>query len=196
MWKKIAKALGLSTEEMTDDNAVDQIIAAIKDMKKAHKDELKEAKKAKKASLEDEGVKELVDAEVEKQAKEIKAALVKGEKKDADPMLVKLTGDNRKMKLDQLVAACLLTPDIRKKIDEKYGENEAIAASLKDGDDGSDFDFLVGILAENDPVTLTEKSGAQIIKAALKDPNRGPGTKDEDNPLLKDATRRAEATKS
>ena len=187
MWKKIAKALGLETDKITDENATEKILAGIKEMKQAHKDEVKEAKKAaKKASIEDEGVKELVDAEVAKQTKDIKATL-SGTKKDADPMLVGLTVDNRKMKLDSLFGACRITPDVRKDIEARFGTKDVIAASLKAGENGDIFDFMCGILSKNDPVTLVEKTGAQVKKAALKKPE---AIKDEDSPLLQDVARR------
>lgn len=199
MWKKIAKALGLSddaVEKITPENAEDKITAAIKDLKSKHEEALKEAKKASvKAALESEDNKETVDEfvkeRVDTEVAEIKASLGGGERK-VDPMTLGLIVDNRKMKLDALVSAGRLTPAARKKVDERFGAKDVIAASMKKGENGESFDFLAEILLANDPLVLAEQTGAQVIKASLVDPNKG-GTKDEDNPLLKDAGRRAEA---
>ena len=194
MFKKIAKALGLETADLTAENSEAKILDGIKALKEAHKAELKEASKPKKASLEDPETKELVEAEIEKATTEVRASLKITEPKDADPVMVGLVETNRRMILDAAVAASRITPDVRKEIETKYGENKAIAASLKKGDAGDSFEFLMSILTKNDPIKLAEQTGAQVIKASLADPNKGQ-LKDEDNPLLKDADKRIAASK-
>lgn len=89
-----------------------------------------------------------------------------------DPMLVKLAADNRRMKLDSLVAAGRITPAVRDKLAETYigKENGALTVALSRGDDGSQFDALVAALAENKPVPMGELSGPQLPGIALGNP--------------------------
>lgn len=193
MWKKIAKALGLSDEDaakITPENAEDKITAAIKKLKELHQEALKEAKKASvKASIDSDEVQEEIKKQVDQKTDEIKASL-SGANRTVDPAMVGLIEDNRKMKLDALVSAGRITPNARKKLEERFGTKDAIAASLKKGDSGESFDLIADVLKENDPIILAEQTGAQVIKAALHNQNKGE-TKDEDNPLLKDADKRA-----
>lgn len=195
MWKKLAKLLGMSAEDMedlSDDNGMSKISAAIKALKDAHKTELKEAKKGNvKATLEDEDVKTEIKTEVDKQVTEIKASL--GKPKEVDQLVVGLMVDNRRMRLDSLISAARLTPHSRKKIDVRYGEKDAISASMKIGENGDVFDFWTDVFAGNDCIELAEKTGAQVIAATLNKP--GDKVSDENNPLLKDAARRVEAAK-
>jgi len=106
--------------------------------------------------------------------------------------MVALVADNRRMKLDALVAASRITPELRKRIDERFGEKEAIAASMKAGRNGEEFDFMVELLKDNDPVVLAEQTGAQVVKASLtKTASEDKGAE----ALLKNAEARAEAAK-
>jgi len=186
MWKKIAKALGLSDESLekiTDENGADKVLAAIKDMKAAHKKEIDDLKAAHKEDVDKE----------KKATKEVKASLdaLSGDK-PVDDTMVALVADNRRMKLDALVAASRITPELRKRIDERFGEKEAIAASMKAGRNGEEFDFMVELLKDNDPVVLAEQTGAQVVKASLtKTASEDKGAE----ALLKNAEARAEAAK-
>lgn len=186
MWKKIAKALGLSaedTEKITDENGIDTILSAIKDMKAAHKKEVDDLKATHKEEI----------SNAKKAHKEVKASLdaLTGEK-EIDETMVSLVEDNRKMKLDALVSASRITPEIRERIEKRYGVKEAIAASMKAGRNGEDFDFMVEVMKDNDPIKLTEQTGAQVITASLEKPRE---KSDVSDVLIEDARKRAESAK-
>lgn len=95
--------------------------------------------------------------------------------KPLDPLVVKVVGENRVMKLDALVAAGKITKAVRDEIHSRFigADNKALAASLSASPDGSDFDFLIKSHQSNDPVKLGEKSAGQTT-VALGDPNAEP----------------------
>lgn len=208
MWKKIAKALGIDASKWTDEDAEKQLFAAIKVMQKAQKDAIKEAKKSSiKASLEsededikkeveevlNEAVKDQLEEAVETRTAEIRASL----DKDPEPIsatLIELSSENRATKIDALEEAGRITPDVAKKFKTIFSDEKAVKAALQRGTNSDHFKELVEALVDNDPIVLVEKTGAQVIKAALPKPKDGV-TKDEDNAVLKDADRRAEAAK-
>ena len=106
----------------------------------------------------------------------------------ASAPLVKLVCENRSGKVAQLVSAGLLTPAAKTAIEEQYMKPEAVSLSLSGGwDDG--FDFLVKIIAENQPVPLVVRTGVQLLELANV---RAQG---EANPVKADIDRRIEAAK-
>ncbi len=165
-WKEIAEALGI--EVPTGDDAKDLILSAVKDQGKT-----------------------VVDLTAQLKAeKDTSAALKLSHEsiKDVDPVLVDLSRDNRKTKINSLVEASKITPACAKAMEAHFiGEdNTALKLSLQRG--GNDFDFIVGMLAENDPVKLGEKTPGQTLSLAdqLKD-------QDDADPLGDDAEERADA---
>ena len=103
--------------------------------------------------------------------------------------IIKLVCENRGGKVDNLVAAGLLTPAAKTAIEEKYMKPETLSLSLSGGwDDG--FDFLVKIIAENRPVALGGKTGAQLLELA------NTRAKGDVNPIKADIDRRVDAAKT
>lgn len=97
--------------------------------------------------------------------------------------IVKLVAKNRDIEVSALVTAGLLTPAAKTAIEEQYMKPEALSVSLSGGyDDG--FDFLMKILAENKPVTLGEKTKAQLLEL------ENTRAKGEANPIKADVERR------
>lgn len=111
------------------------------------------------------------------------------EDKPVDPVLLSLAADNRGMKLDALVAAGKVTPDVRKELATTFiGDNqEALELSLKSG--GDVFDRVIAAFAANDPVKLAETTRPQTLTLS--------GVKDDDGKnkdvLIDDAKARAKA---
>lgn len=162
-WDKIQASLGIP-EELTDDTAERLVLSAT------------ETLTSKTKTLDDQVV-------------ELKATLAKAtaEKPKPDPLILSLAAENRKMKLESLVQAGRLMPAVRDKLATLFigTDNQALSASLQSGVD--EFDKLVAILAENDPVKLKEGTKPQTLK--LSDSNKGT----EDTPLNNVLTRDAEA---
>lgn len=110
-----------------------------------------------------------------------------------DPHIVRLSAENRRMKLDGLVAASRLTPAARDQAVARFigdGNSDKLALELSRGSDGSEFDAFVEIVKANDPIALKEHTRAQT-SLTLSDPNNG-GVK-EKSPVVANAERRAAA---
>ena len=103
--------------------------------------------------------------------------------------LISMAKENRRMKLDKLVQDGHITPAVCSKLGEQYCNNERVSLSLSsDSSDG--FDEMIEALKENDPLVLAEKTGPQDIMSLSNYRN------DKDNnPLLKDAEKRAAEAK-
>jgi len=134
-------------------------------------------------------------------ARDAKKGAKDGDKKDGkdgkeniaasqpQPGMVRLLRDNRKMKLDALVASGHVTPAARKRIDEAYCTDEALAMSLSNEGESDPFDMMLSAIEVNGPVlSLKEKTGGQAI--ALSKVNN------DNNPVLRDAKARAERAKA
>lgn len=108
---------------------------------------------------------------------------------DPDPMLLKLSADNREMKLDGLLKAGRILPTVRDGMRKLFVGNggAAIALSLTSGVDDQ-FDEIIELFAANDPVELREQTGPQTIELQ----NNMESDKDK-NLLVENAERRAEA---
>ncbi len=204
MWKKIAKALGIDASKWTDEDGESKLLAAIKEMKKTHKEEIKNAKKgAVKAALESEDNEEkeavmaliqpLIDTEVETKTKDIKASLSSKDPEPVSDTLVELASENRSTKIDALAEANRISPDVATKFKALFSADKAVKAALQRGTNSDHFKELMEILEGNDPIKLVEQSGAQVIKASLEQLDV---VKDEDNALLKDADKRVAAAKA
>lgn len=123
----------------------------------------------------------------------LKVLEVSLEKKDGpkpDPQLVSLSSDNRKMKLEGLVAAGRITPAVLAKLSKLYVDHIPVALSLSNGT-ANQFDLVFEALKENDPVVLKEMTGKQVTLSALDNPVEG----DKPNMLVADAERRAKEAK-
>ena len=171
-WKDLQEGLGIK-EELTDDTASKLLLAHFGTQKK-ERDEL-----------------QLALDELKKDPPKKKEAEPKVEPKvelsKPDPMLIQLSSENRLMKLNALVEAARITPAVRDKLKDQYASEKSLTLSLSRG--GDNFDDLMGALAENDPVELSEKSGPQTMALSMV----GDG---KTNPLVEDAKRRAEAARA
>jgi len=180
--KKLAGLLGLSLDEKdTDEEKDKKIEASIKSLK---------ASKAVKASAEGEDLTEEEKKKLaEEKAKAVAASMEEDEEKEkkavaasrsaVNPMMLSLASENREMKLSRLVTAGKITPAVCEKLKTKYVDKDALTLSLARG--GDDFDSVVSMFAENDPVALREQSGPQLLQ--LGDLLKTGGK----NPLLADA---------
>jgi hypothetical protein len=161
-WTKVKEALGI-TEDMTDDNAIDIIIKAAGEMK----DYI--------AQLEEAATKPADNA------KPVAAS--------RDPLVIKLMGDNRRMRLVSLVAKNKVTPAVAASLAKQFVEEKALTLSLATDPTGTNFEAVVKSLEENDVVALGEKSKPQVVElshtsdADVHDPKK--------NPLLANANARA-----
>lgn len=174
--KKLAELLGV--KEFKQETAEQQLSACASELVKTNTSLSQEKKTLEEKIL-----------ELTNQVKTISAS--SGNKSKPDATLVSLAADNRKMKLDGLVAAARITPAVRDQMAALYigPSNSAVELSLQHGTQ-SEFDKLIGVLSLNDPVALKEKTGPQSL--SLSNPNNGEG---ESDLLVKDAERRAAAKK-
>lgn len=172
--KDLAKALGVSFEDGMDDAAIGGAIKSFVSKLKSKPDE-----KPKIAASFDgiHGItNDMDDAAV--------VDIVRGLKAPEKPRIaasastVRLTGENRQMKVQKLIDECRITPAVGKELIDSYcGESQIkIALSAEDNDgirDADKFDAVITALSKNEPVLKTgENTPAQL------DP--------KDNPLLVD----------
>jgi len=102
---------------------------------------------------------------------------------------IRLLKENRQMKLEKLMQAGKITKAAKDKIVAKHLSDSALSLSLSSDEDGDAFDDLVETLEANEAVVnLKGKSGQQTTRLSHD-------LKPEDNPLVKDAERRAAAAK-
>lgn len=142
-WDEIKKTLGIK-EDITDENAQSLIL-----------------------SLWNTSQEEL--SSVKTELNSLKAMKDKAPD-EPDPTLLNLAAENREMKLSALVAASRITPAVKDKLSDAFigKDNMKLSASLKGLSEDS-FDSVVKILAENDPIGIKEKSGAQVLGALADD---------------------------
>jgi len=165
-WDKLKTGLGI-TEDVTDDNAVDLVLAHVVSLNETHETALKPLN-------------------------ERIVALEKAtpKKRDVDDLLLKLAHENRAGKLDQLVVAARITPAVRDKLVAAFigDKSTALRLSLEQGTPDK-FDELVLALSENDPVKLKEQTAAQTLKLSqdIDDPSK--------SSIVADAEKRAAAEK-
>ncbi len=109
-----------------------------------------------------------------------------------DKLVIELAADNRRMKLDALVAKGKITPAVRDKLAAQFigPNNEALALDLSSAGN-TRFDGIVAALAENETIPLGEKTRAQLASGAIVLSNGldKPGK----NALLANAEQRAAA---
>lgn len=150
---KIAAMLGVEGVESLDEAGLAAAIAkAIEAMKGMSKTATEEAEKVK-AEL--SGVK----ASLSKQAPE------------PDPVLLRIAGENRTMKLDKLVADGKLTPAARDGIADVFigKDNAGLKLSIDPAGDAR-FAALLDALAKNDAVKLGEQTRAQGVSLSRGTP--------------------------
>lgn len=157
--EKIKKALGIE-EDVTDDNVEELVLS-------------------KHAAMTEE-LKKLGEEFVA-----FKASATK-ETTKPDEALVSLSADNRKMKLEGLVAAAKITPAVRDKLAKIFVDTEPLTLALSNGT-ASQFDAIFEALKENDPVQLKERTGQQVELSSSMSPKM--------NALEADAKRRADEAK-
>lgn len=116
--------------------------------------------------------------------KKVEASL----KKEIDPLMMSLVRENRKAKLDQLIALSRITPITKEKIEKMFVSMEDEVLNLSITAEGNAlFDSLVLALKDNNPVELVEKTNAQLVELSLK--------KSEVSGVEQDAIDRAEKAK-
>jgi len=142
--KELQKVLG-SEEEPTEETLPGLIAASLKGLQDKNGELEKKLKAAKK--------------EDKKEDKTVVAFAP-----EPDPELIRLSRENRLMKLGTLVANSRITPAVEKKLRLAFiGEDDtALKAALKQGD-GQFFDTIMAALEDNDPVKLREQTGPQIM---------------------------------
>ncbi len=101
-----------------------------------------------------------------------------------DPV-VKLVGENRDLKLSNLVKAGLITPAIKDTISAKYVDTKVLALSMATKQDDG-FDLLYEVLKENRVVALEERSGVQSLELANQ-------STEQPNAMAKEISKRREA---
>jgi hypothetical protein len=172
-WEEIRKGLGIEGE-MTDETAPKLLLAHFKGLGEKHGELQLAFDELKKTNSNG-------DKNGEKGKGETTPPATK-----PDPMLIKLSSENRLNKLNALVEAARITPAVRDKLEEQYASEKSLTLSLSRG--GDNFDELVSALAENDPVELAEKSGPQTLALSMQ-------VEGGKNPLVEDAKRRADEAK-
>lgn len=161
-WDAIKTGLEIEAE-MTDDNAGELILAKLSEFKESTGEKIADLEATIKASRKEEGRK-------------------------PEPMLVKLASDNRRMKIETLVSAGRITPDIAKKADAKFVGKDGGRVELSIGNSrGDGFDDWFDLAADNDPVKLKEQTRAQTLHTMHDDNKSSAG----DNVLVCSAKRRA-----
>lgn len=163
--KQLAELLGLTVPEGADDDAIKKLIA---DARKAREDEVEALKK------ENEELKKKKDPEPTPKPKD------KAEPTPLAAGFQKIAFDNRTGAIDGLVTGGHITPAAATKLKEQFVTTDHIAMAMSDDGTFSDgFDGLVESLKENQAIQLGERTGPQSK------------LKDEDNPVKRDAMRRA-----
>lgn len=175
--KKLAGLLGVNVAD-GDDNA--KIESAIEAAIKALKDDAAKVKTADEKNVS-------LSADIKKLTDEKTALSLSLSGKTPDPMIVKLTSENRGIKLNALVQASKITPAVKDKLASVYSDEAALTLSLAKGDDN--FDKVISALAENNVVELGEKTKAQVI--ALSNSNMAANS----NPLTDEVNKRTAAAK-
>ena len=187
--KKIAAKLKLSKAEPTEDD----ILAAIKMEETKDKVDLSKIAAALKLSgdVTEEAILEAIkpvekikpeDKEKEKEKVELSSVVPVA----PAPQVVKLVAENREIKLAGLVKAAIITPAVKDVLAARYTEGKALTLELSKGDN-DEFDFVYNILAQNNPVALSEITGVQVIE--LSATNRV----EPENATLKDVNKRRKA---
>ena len=121
-------------------------------------------------ALTEEAVMLAVDAKLKEKTEPLKIAASLSAK--ADPIVVKLLGENRLSKINALVSAALITPAVKEVIAKQYVEADAISLSLSTGGDDAHFALLMNVLTHNSPVSLKEQSGVQSLELANQSANK------------------------
>jgi hypothetical protein len=135
---KIATMLGVEAVESLDEAGLVAAIAkAIESMQKMSKDK--------------DGVEEEVAA-AKAELSALKASLKKA---PVDPLMAKVIGENRGLKLSRLVSESRITPAVKDKL-------AAMQFSIDEAGEAQ-FESLVAALSNNDPVKLGEQTRAQGV---------------------------------
>ena len=163
-WKKIAQACGLDPATLTDETAEDAIIKAVSGMTAS--------------------VKAAPKPEELKAARE-ELATLKLTRKDApepDPVLVRLSAENREMKLSRLVSEGRITPAEKDAHAAIWigAENAGLKLSLDTRGDGM-FAATIDALSKREPMKLGGKTGGQGTALARNVPGEGDGSDGQPN---------------
>jgi len=169
-YKKLAELLGI--KDITDENAEQLITDAVNEL----------LNKIAAAAKEIEDLKAKA-GELTKEKETIEASL---KKTPPNKDLIDVTKTLRKTQIGQLVASGRITPATAKKLEEALASDDAVALSLSSGKDDGIFSSIFDALKDNDPVELKEISGRQLLSLSQFSGK-------EENPLEKDAERRAAA---
>jgi len=161
MIQKIAAALGIKTEGMDESGIESAILAKIESMKPKAEAPTAEAVKAAR--------KEAEDAKAELTA--LKLSRTTGE---TNPVVVRMAGENRTMKLSRLVEGGNITPATRDRLAACWigSDNANLRLSLDDDNDRR-FTEMCKALAENDPKVLGEKTMRNGVALSRETPGDG-----------------------
>ena len=95
------------------------------------------------------------------------------------PQLVKLSLDNRRLRLESLVKSGKLSPAAKAKADAVFCDEAALALSLSTDPNGANFDRFVEVLEANTPaVNLGEMTGAQVLQFSREGGEKTPSLAD------------------
>ena len=159
--QQIASALGIDTSGMDDAAVLAAIMAALDGAGE------QDASADSQASAE-ELASSLATARV------TIAALRKGKgaPREPDPMVLKLSRQNRRLELDQLVASGKITPAVAKALDAAWVSESGLKFSLDPNVDAL-WDATLAALRSNDARQLGEVTRAQSVRLARETPGGG-----------------------
>jgi hypothetical protein len=145
---KLQEGLGLSeSTQLTEENVVDVLLSHNTELTKV-RDGLQEKLKASEASL------STVRAEIER----LTAPADK-----PNPVMVGLSLDNRKTKLDMLVKDGKLSPAARKQAEGLFCTEEAVSLSLTADPTQKTFNDFVALLSLNEIVDMQQHTAGQVV---------------------------------
>jgi len=151
-WKRIAEAVGLDPGTLTDESAEAAILAALDGILHPIVPELQSLPPA--------------PSPPAPSAVEVAAS------SRTDPLLINLVAERRAEKLDALVAAERITPARRDSLVAIYCDATKLPLALSGGGDG--FETLVEIIAGFSPMSLGERTGAQMVDGRKDTPKGSP----------------------
>jgi hypothetical protein len=137
--KRLAEAVGVEVSDDMDEVAIEAAIKSKFTSMKASYDKVPELEASIKASREE--------------AEAVKLELSRKTVEQPSPVVLKLSRENRAMKLAGLVEKSKITPAVSKALAAKWIDGNALELSL-DANSDERFDAMVAALAENDVVEL------------------------------------------
>lgn len=142
----------------------DAMMSVLKDDKLDAKAKLAKVRDILKAQEKALGLLDTADSKPEPKAKDDEDTTVAASNPAVDPMMLRLATDNYGHRLDKLVGEGKLTPAARKKLQARlFGENNELLTVALSARSTNQFDAVLDALADNAPVSLGERTGAQTV---------------------------------